>query len=242
LHFALYLRPNQLPLILFFCFSSLSGQDNSRINKVPEKTKLVTTDLDNFWRAYDLAENENDLPQKAEIFQREYIDKGSIGLKGFIPNRIVSAEELVKTIERMPKFYASIRKPSKKTRRMEKKVIKSFKKLQQIYPEAVFPNVYFVIGRTSSGGTVSSQGILIGTEMHCLTKNTPKDEMGDWLKSVLTPIDNLPHIIAHESIHYQQRLPQNTLLEKSIQEDGADFIGELISGKNINAEKHKWGN
>lgn len=224
--------------LLLFGSVILFGQ----VNKVPENTKFVTSDIDNFWTAFDLANKESDLEKKIEIFQKEYIDKGSLGLKGFMFGRIESAKSLVNTIQKTPKFYASIRKTSKKTSSMKKSVIKSFKKLQKLYPDAVFPNVYFVIGRGNSGGTISNTGILIGTEMHCLTKETNTEELGSWLKSVLAPIDNLPHIIAHESIHYQQRLKQTTLLEKSIQEGGADFIAELISGKHINQKQHKFGN
>ena len=32
------------------------------------------------------------------------------------------------------------------------------------YPEAVFPPVYFVVGRFNSGGTVSEAGVILGLE------------------------------------------------------------------------------
>lgn len=231
-----------IPFIFFVAVLGITGQTKTTFNQDPEKTQFVTSDIDNFWKAYDLAKNEPERSKKIEIFQREYIDKGSPGLKGFIKHRIESAEKMVLTIEKAPKFYASIRETSQKTALMKEPVLKSFKKLKELYPDAIFPNVYFVIGRTNSGGTISQTGILIGTEMHCKTDETPLEELNDWLKSVLSPIENLPHIIAHESIHYQQRFPQNTLLEKSIQEGGADFIGELISGRHINQKQHVFGN
>ena len=229
-------------VLITFSLVSSYGQGKLQTNKDPEKTRFVTSDIKNFWNAYDLAKKETDFKRKVEIFQKEYIEKGSPGLKGFMPHRIISAEKMVQTINKAPKFYASIRKTSQKTSKMKNSVIKSFKELKKIYPDAIFPNVYFVIGRMNSGGTISNTGILIGTEMHCLSKNTPKEELSNWLKSVLAPIDNLPHIIAHESIHYQQRFKQNTLLEKAIQEGGADFIAELISGKHINHNQHDFGN
>ena len=169
------------------------------------------------------------------------LTKEAPGLKGFTPSRIQSAEKMVEAIAKNPKFYASIRKTSQKTSKMSKPVLKSFNNLKELYPDAIFPNVYFVIGRINSGGTISGTGILIGTEMHCLSKDTPTDELSSWQKETIAPIENLPHIIAHESIHYQQRLSQKTLLEKSIYEGGADFISELISSKHINQKQHKFG-
>jgi hypothetical protein len=42
-----------------------------------------------------------------------------------------------------------------------------------LYPEADLPDVYFMIGRRSSGGTASPGRILIGTEMYGRTAETP---------------------------------------------------------------------
>lgn len=108
---------------------------------------------------------------------------------------------------------------------MERAIRAPFYALEFLYPEAVFPTVYFVVGRLNSGGTISDQGLLIGAEMY-------RDTEG------------LPHIVAHELIHFQQLpLPDSvrTLLAQSIREGSADFIGELISGKHINTQAHEYG-
>ena len=54
----------------------------------------------------------------------------------------------------------------------------------------------------------------------------------------------IPHIVALELVHYQQKYPEGerTLLHESIKEGSADFIAELISGKNINTHLHDYGN
>ena len=51
-----------------------------RVNRDPDKVKFVTSDIDNFWRAYDLAAKENDRAKRVAIYQSEYLDKGSVGL------------------------------------------------------------------------------------------------------------------------------------------------------------------
>lgn len=76
------------------------------------------------------------------------------------------------------------------------------------------------------------------------TPDTPEEELSDWDKQVLKPVESIPYIVAHELVHYQQKYPkgERTLLAKAIKEGSADFIGELISGRHINTLLHEYGN
>ena len=85
------------------------AQSSPQLNRDPATVKFVTSDIGNFWRAYDLAAKETDKAKRVAIFQIEYLDKGSPGLKDFLQLRIKSADDLVSAIDRMPKYYASIR-------------------------------------------------------------------------------------------------------------------------------------
>ena len=231
-------------IILFSATVSLA-QSPPKLNHNPELVKFVTSDIGNFWRAYDLATNQTDKAKRIAIYQAEYLDKGSAGLKDFLRLRIKSAENLVSTIDRMPKYYASIRRQTLQVQRMETQMRSAFKKFKAIYPEAVFPDVYFLIGVTSSGGTTGPSGLLIGTEMYGKTAKTPLEELSAWLKAVLSTVEQVPAIVAHESCHYNQRynsaLDQRHLLGKSLQEGACDTIGELISGRNINEHLKVYG-
>jgi len=211
-------------------------------NRDPEKIKFVTSDIDNFWRAYDIASKETDKEKKIAIFQSEYFDKGSIGLQDFTSARIKSSKNLVESIEKHPKYYASIRPSTLRIADFEKQMRKSFRNLKKIYADAVFPDVYFLVGVLNSGGTLSKRGLLIGSEMYGLTPKAPREELNNWLKSVLLPVENLPYIVAHESIHYQQKMtPHQSLLAKSIQEGMCDFIAEMIAGKHANQVQKTYG-
>ncbi|WP_158637224.1 DUF2268 domain-containing putative Zn-dependent protease [Arenimonas daejeonensis] len=95
----------------------------------------------------------------------------------------------------------------------------------------------------NSGGTISPTGLLIGLEMYGRYPHTPDAELGDWHRAVLRDMDGLPHIMAHELVHYQQKyeIPgEPNLLQKSIYEGTADFLCELISGQHINPQVHAW--
>jgi hypothetical protein len=221
------------------------AQTGPQLNRDPETVKFVTSDIENFWRAYDLATKETDNAKRIAIFQTEYFDKGSPGLKDFLRLRIKSAQDLVGAIDRMPKYYQSIRPQTLQVQRMEKRMRAAFRKFKSIYPEAVFPDVYFLIGITSSGGTTGPSGLLIGTEMYGKTAKSPMDELSGWLRGVLSTVDNVPAIVAHESCHYNQHYnkapEQRHLLGKSLQEGACDTIGELISGRNINDHLKSYG-
>jgi len=238
-------RTVALTICILFISTVSIAQSGTQLNRDPETVKFVTSDIGNFWRAYDLAAKETDKAKRIAIFQTEYLDKGSPGLKDFLRLRIKSAESLVNTIDQMPKYYESIRPQTLQVQRMEKRMRAAFKKFKSIYPEAVFPDVYFLIGVTNSGGTTGPSGLLIGTELYAKTAKSPMDELSPWLRVVLSTVDNVPAIVAHESCHYNQRYntapDQRHLLGKALQEGACDMIGELISGGNINEHLKVYG-
>lgn len=207
-------------------------------NTDPSKAEIITSDIDLFWKAYDACVPE----YSAKVLQREYVDKGSEGVKGFIWKRIESGANLSKTISRYPQYYASIRQSTQRIAGMEDQIRQSLAKLKDYYPGAVFPPVYFVIGALNSGGTTSKAGLIIGAEMYGKTVSTPMDELNSWLKTVIKPVEEIPHVVAHELIHFQQDYDGGTLLQACLKEGSADFLAELISGKHINQHVHDYAN
>jgi len=151
------------PTICILFISTMSiAQSGPQLNRDPATVKFVTSDIGSFWRAYDLAAKETDKAKRVAIFQTEYLDKGSPGLKDFLRLRIKSADDLVSAIDRMPRYYASIRPQTLQVEKMEKRLRAAFEKFKSIYPAAVFPDVYFLIGVTNSGGTTGPSALLIG--------------------------------------------------------------------------------
>lgn len=184
----------------------------------PDSARLVTSDIALFWSALDKAPSDS----LAEYLQREYLDKASVGVRDFIPGRILSAEDLATYVRARRATYDSVRAANLDVTKAEADIRNAFRRLKELYPPAVFPDVYFVIGRFNSGGTSTDHGLLIGAEMY-------RDPA------------SLPGIVSHELIHFQQRYPSGPLLEHSFMEGSADFVGELISGRQINNDAHKYG-
>ena len=154
--------------------------------------------------------------------QRDYLEKASVGVRDFIPGRIMSAEDLAAYVRAHRATYDSVRVANLDVSRAEPQIRAAFRRLKTLYPDAVFPDVYFVIGRFISGGTSSNHGLLIGAEMY-------RDPA------------RLPAIVSHELIHYQQHYDARKLLEHAFMEGTADFIGEMISGSQINSAAHQYG-
>jgi len=211
-------------------------------NRDPDAARLVTSDIPNFWRVFDKATLQNG----ADLFQREYIDTGTAGLHDFLRSRIQNGRALAATVAGRPRYYQAIRESTlavDRNPKIKEAIRASFHRLQEIYPNAVFPDVYFMIGRMNSAGTVSSNGLLIGVEMNARDETTPVDELTAWERAVTGRIDTLPNTVAHELIHIQQPLPtaKSTLLREALMEGGADLVGELISGGIINQVQRVYG-
>jgi hypothetical protein len=217
------------PAILLFLFSqTLFGQSSGPPDKLNEVV-FHTEDIENFWTAFD----ETYPVLDATVFQARYIDIGTMGLKGFIRGRIENGDHLAKTVKNNLAYYQAIRASSLSIANKKNRFYECFENLQKIYPAAVFPDVYFVIGAKNSGGTTFNKGLIIGAEMF------GKDTNG--IKPVLD-IDLVDELVSHELIHFQQRNARdNSLLAQSIMEGSADFICELIAGGHSNSIIYAYG-
>lgn len=182
----------------------------------PDEARFVTQDIPRFWQAFDSAIDKPE-PELAAALQSTYLDPATPGVAGFTPHRIQSAEHLARTVKARRADYEAARANSLAIAPLEPDIRAAFHRLQDLYPEAVFPDVYFVIGAMNSGGTSQSMGLLIGMEM-----------------SVNQP-DTIAYLVTHEAVHYLQKSPNNRNLINQLMIEGcADFIGELTSGGCIN--------
>lgn len=209
------------------------------LNDNPAKVSFFTEDIHRFWKTYDLA-NKNPTQYK-EIFKTNYFDKASIGMNDYFGSKVSNIDQFINHIKSAPKFYQSIRKNTLKVDDYKKDFERSFQNLKDIYPAAKFPDIYFVIGAFTSGGTISKNGLLIGLNQASQSDEIPTDELSEGLKTRLNKIQYLPNLIAHELIHFQQETKRDTItLGYVIVEGAADFIGELISGDTANPDLMNW--
>lgn len=224
----------KIPLIiLFFLIFGISSSQNKQI--------IETIDIENFWKAFDklkYASNKND---SVNIIQTEYIDKSTEFFKEFIKVRNFTADEYISLIYKYPKFWSSIRKETENVKNRKDEIEKILDKYEKEIPNFKRPNVCFAIGCLRTGGTVSENLILIGTEIAASTPKTEKSELSNWLKSVIGTCGDILLMVSHETIHTQQKGNLRDLAEHSINEGIADFLSEKISGLTINKVAFKYG-
>ena len=205
----------------------------------PLKAQLITTDVKNFWKAYDKAQK--DTARRYDIYRKYYIDPGSPGLQEYFALKVGSLKSFIRKYDRLPRFYAAIRKNTDAVEEQKPLMTASFVKFKELYPNADFPDVYFIIGGFSSGGTSTGNGLLIGLDQVVRTPDTPTDELTLWQQNNLNNLKTLPNTVAHELIHFNQKMANDTTLLQAVLLEGmADFIGELISGKTPNDRLHVW--
>ncbi len=210
------------------------------LNDDPAKAKFITDDIKRFWKAYDKAYK--DTAHFREIFKKEYFDKASDGMNDYMGAKVRSIDFFISHIRACPAFYRSIRSNTLQMKLYKKEFYAGFKKMKEVYPSAKFPDVYFVIGALTSGGTVSNNGLLIGMNQNVKTDDVYIEELSPAQKTRINLIETLPSIIAHELIHFQQKeMAVDTItLGYVIIEGMADFLGELISGKVPSPDLYKW--
>ena len=212
------------------------------LHKEPRQASLITEDIHRFWQAYDLASR--DTADRVAIYKRLYFDKASRGMEDYMGSKVGSIGGFVRHYDQHTLFYRAIRKNTLQTDSLKPAIYACFEKLKVIYPEAVYPDVYFVMGAFTSAGTVSDAGLLIGVNQVCKTDDIPLGELSLWERNNFNLLQNLPGIIAHELIHFQQdvllKSDDTTTLMPVLTEGMADFLGEMISGRNINQRLHSW--
>ena len=221
--------------------------DVSDVITDPELATFVTSDIEHFWAAWDAGGSGG----AAQAFQTEYLDRASPGLRDFAAARSVTAASLATMVGAYPRYFAGIRASTLRLATddaVRGRIRAGYRKIAGMYASAVFPPVTFLIGRFSTGGTTSSSGMLIGLEFFSTTPTTPLDELGQFQRDNVLPLDSLPIIVAHEHAHILQARAggilnkvNKNLLDQSLIEGGADFIAFLVTGGNVNTRQHEYG-
>lgn len=200
-----------------------------RAHSDPDAVLISTADIPRFWHAYDLAARESTSVAKAAVFRREYLERGARGLCDFYRLKIRTPAKLVETIDRFPRFYAAVRAPTMQLTELEPTVRGIFHRMRELYPEAIYPDIYFVVGRLTSAGTSTDAGLLFGAEQNVGSPEVPLDELPAGIQRIVQPRAELPHTIAHELVHFEQDLGnKHSLLDIALVEGGASFLADLM--------------
>jgi hypothetical protein len=199
--------------------ASASAQETAPVSRatVPE---IVTRDVDRFFALYDATGGH---PSAAQL--QTYIDTGSPGLRHLAQARRVTGVRIAEAIAARPEIYVRARACAAILPRVRERLSAALGELVRLYPQARSPAVTITVGRgrpVAIGGP--SDGVQVSLEALCAA-----DQLNPDLE------DRFVYVLAHEFVHVQQS-PQlsdpemPTVLQASLGEGIAEFIGELISG------------
>jgi hypothetical protein len=192
--------------------------------------QFITSDITNFWAAYDKITATKDSVEQYAALNTLYLDKGTVGLKAFMELKYVSAKFYINTINRYPLFWQSVRANTLKTRESAESISLNINKLRLIYPELKPAKLYFTIGALMSNGTTKDSMVLIGSELAMAdaqveTKEFPKQfsHLKPYFEG--NPIEHVVFLNVHEYVHTQQKSNiGHDVLSFSLLEGVAEFI------------------
>jgi hypothetical protein len=223
-------------IIIWFCLLFCA------FPKAQTRSSIETADIRHFWYAFDMLENAKSFDDSVTIIQREYINKATPGFREFIRLRNLTAQEYARLIRHFPGFWRSIRNETLKVSERIAEIEDLLDKYETSLPNFKQPDICFAIGCLRTGGTISGDLILIGTEIAASTPETDTTRLSPWLKSVIGQVGDIVDMVAHETIHTQQREKDlKNLAEFALNEGIADFLSEQVTGLNINRRIHAYG-
>ena len=175
---------------------------------------------------------------------KEFVFRGPRELRDYYTIRYNNLNAMTEQIiKNTPEYYTYLKTQFKEDSifALKSRITGWMTNFKSIYEDAVFPKVYVVPGLLNSGGTASEMGMFVGGDMYGKSKNMPMEEMTDWQKGAISNTSDLPKLIIHELMHFQQNYGDEdnaqNVLGSIFMEGVCDFMVELCTGSELKDEK-----
>ncbi|BAV05963.1 hypothetical protein SAMN05421788_10639 [Filimonas lacunae] len=209
-----------------------------------QTTRFVTTDIDNFWTAYDKITSTSDSAQQYAYLKTLYLDKATPGLQGLVEVRHYTEKDFIEVIHRSPRFWTSLRNNTFRVKDHLAEMDSSIVKLKKAYPALTASDVYFAIGAFRTPGTNQGNKVLIGCEFSTADASVVTDELPVGLQNFYKqyhPLRDIGLLCTHEYVHTQQKEGADDLLHQSLREGVAEFLSCLVTGKTSSIPSFHFG-
>lgn len=194
-----------------------------------QQKNIITTDIKNFWEAYDQIKATKDSATQLSIIQNSYINKATQGLTALMQVRNYTPQGFVNAINKYPNYWSSVRSNTLKVGDYAKKIETAVASLNKLYPLKP-AKIYFSIGALRTGGTTLADKVLIGAEISMADDKTNTEELQKDFPHLVSffktrPIDGMVFTNVHEYVHTQQKTTiGNTLLTQVVLEGVAELL------------------
>ncbi len=205
---------------------------------------FVSSDIDNFWIAFDKIASTKDTSLQRKYLKELYIDKGSLGLQSLMEVRNYTDIELLNSILAYPNFWNSLRTNSLNAKQLYPEIETDISNLKKLYPSLKPSTIYFLMGAFRTGGTTQKDRVLIGSELSLCDESTIVTEHPEYRQNFYKnyqPKKNIALLCTHEYIHTQQHEPTDNLLSWCVYEGVAEFVSCLATSKKSNSPSIDFG-
>lgn len=199
--------------------------------------QVVDEDISRFWEAFDAITATPDPAERLRLIQTLYIDRGTPGLHALMAARRYTAQEYVDAIVKWPRFWASVRPLTARSRSAVGTLNDDVARFRTLYPELRPATITYAIGVLRTGGTTVGDKVLIGAELALGDESVDVSELPEPLRSRLSvffksrPFANNAQNNIHEYVHTQQQETQGTLLQQALREGVAELVAEWITNR-----------
>lgn len=215
--------------ILFFSCKETTETTSEVIN-----SDIITSDIDNFWKAYDVitALLPTDSAAQHSALHELFLSKGTPGLTAIMQARRYTPQSYIDAINNHPKFWKSIRPNTLKAKSLSSKMNEGVARFREIYPHLKPAKIYFSMGAFRTPGTTMDNMVLIGSELAMADKNTDASEFSERMGHLpgyfkTNPIENIVFLNVHEFVHTQQITTiGDNLMTQCLYEGVAEFVAE----------------
>jgi hypothetical protein len=208
----------------------------------PVDSQIFFDDLEAFASAHEVATANNLAP---EAYGEHYFSTKSPAVEAFTALFEISADQVAADAHERPKIYDLIIKRTDEIIATEPDIRRSFAKLEERYPEAVFPPVHILYGSYRARGLIRPFGIMIGAEFFIGGDGAEDTEGWNNSSGLIVLPELLSSQLIHELAHIQQArkspfayISNGTVLNWSIYEGAADFVAASITGAHTSEAAH----
>jgi hypothetical protein len=171
----------------------------------------------------------------AAVIEGEYLARASPRLRVYAARYHVTAASIRGELAAQPSLYADLDALADSLLAKRAVLRPAFARLVDLFPNAAFPPIWFVVGHNGPGGMTRQEGVIIAAERFTHRPG------------------NVVPLVLHELAHFQQAMvqgvevyqrilgPERTLLALALREGSADLIAELTTGQHINPAAERYG-
>ncbi len=205
--------------------------------KVPS-FNIVSDDVERFGRMISHWQKGN-VEANTKLIKAQYLKSASYGLSEFFRIKIRDEQKFVSAVDSLLPHYSALEAYAFDAESLRPALTNMFANFSAWTDDAQPMDVYFVVGRFSSAGTVTKDGVLIGVEHYAQAPAPELVSKGYKFQS----FSALTRSVAHEYVHSLQRQAgPRTLIRGAIFEGGADFLASLATGISpVNQENYQYG-